>query len=319
MTVVIHKPNVSNVFCDKLSVTLKIDPEYHSEVLSKITDLIDNWYASVVHTPQYKFSIRLVIGNNDESTLIQCSPHLDSISFFRVECNPSRLGSEGLSELKLRLDDILPDGYDGLMQYGICTRFDATIDIHDVQIDKLCFRYPSMQLSKAFYRKGGINNYTHDIESYYLGGDSGKRQFCVYDKAQQIKAHNAKYPLVKKAIPNHPITRIEVKNRERLPMMSLTAIPNQFEKLGVYSFHKLPNSDWKFNLFVKAVRSEGMQNALLGLPEDVRKKYLKWSELAKPTYWKPDEHWKYWPCVVEEIIHPAVSCLALPVTLVSNA
>jgi hypothetical protein len=307
------KPIVSDVFCDKFSATLKIDNNYYYDILKSIHEHIDNGYAKESSKPNYKQSIELFLGSESEySALIQAAPYKKGYAFFRIEFNPQRIGSEGLSELKLRLDNILPNGYESLIQHGICTRIDATIDIHHVAVNRLCFYLQNMQKSKAYFKKGKILGCANNIGSYYTGSDDSQKQFCAYDKVQEIKNHNSNYPHNKIQVPDHPITRIEIKNRKRIPITSLPTIPNQFINLSVYSFHKTPKIDWKFDLFIKAVRSEGAQNSLLALPEPIKKLYRERLETAKVLFFQPEEHWKKWPKVMNEILYPTVSPLALP-------
>lgn len=305
-----YKPVFSDVFCDRLTVTLKVKPEQYDEVKFNMNNMIENGYARKDYKWQYRLSMRLGIGeDNDSSTLIQCSPHpfLSNYSFFRIELNPHRLGSEGLSELKLRIDEILPNGYDDLVRSGVCTRFDAALDLKYISIESLAFSYPKMRLSKAFYNSGSVTNY---IQSYYIGGDKNKRQICIYDKVAQIKEYNQKN-LIKKDVPSFPVTRIEVRNKKRVRVSELINIDNQFKPLEVLLLSRFPDIDWVFGLFVKAVRLEGLLNALLALPKYERAKYKKILKVANASFWKPDKHWEKWTDVIGEIYKPLPSKLAV--------
>ncbi len=58
-------------------------------------------------------------------------------------------------------------------------------------------------------------------------------------------------------------------------------------------------------MFVKNIRSEGAQNALLSVPDNgTRAKYRKRLEQAVPDFWLPEEHWKCWKDVANRILSP---------------
>ena len=298
----IKAPIISNVFCDKLTITLKVDPKHHDFVKNGMYELINNGYAKKTYTPQYQLSVRLGIGDyNEHTALIQCSPHpyLLNHSFFRIEFNPDRIGIEGMCFLKTRLDELLPNGYKSLIQHGTCTRFDVSIDIVHMEIDKFVFRAPKMRRSKSFY-----NGKKTIRESYYIGGDNSKRQFCIYDKVAEIKNNNSG-KLIKTPIPNHPVTRIEVRNKYRIPMTELINVDNQFLKLEIYFLNKIQKSNLEFDFFLDSVRLRGLISALYKIESPYeRKKYIAQMESAKNKYWKPEKHWESWVDVVNEIYHP---------------
>ncbi len=305
------KPVVSPVFCDKLSATLKIEEHHYHGVLTAFENAVNDGWAKKAYTAIYKQSCRLQLGDYDTSTLIQCQPHNETSAFFRIEANPSKLGKEGMAELQMLLNEILPHGYAGLVQDGISTRVDTAVDIMNIEMSQIVYRYPGMRLSKAYYAKGKPTVYCNEMLSYYLGSDGGKgAQICIYDKTAQAKTHNVKHPHNKIEVPKVPTVRIEIRHRNRRMLSRLYTLKNLFSKLDLYSFHKIPPRDDKFNLFVGVMQAQGLQNALLMLSGPTRKLYRKRVESAKPDFWQPEEHWENWEAVVDGILHPSSSALA---------
>ena len=310
--VVIHKkPTVTEIFIDKITATLPIKSSDHEAVLGGMHQLVDVGYGLFIRKPFYEYSVILGIGVANTPVLLQCKPYgyLSDWAFFRIEFNPSTLGSEGLAELKLRLDVLLPLGYESLIASGMLTRFDVTFDIQHVSIDQLVFRHPGFRLSKAYYRAGKTDSFVEDVVSLYIGGDSGARQFCFYDKVQQIKDWNSEHPLNQKPVPIIDTTRVEVTNKKRVPFKSLLNVPNQFEKLEIFTFHTVPQDDWQFSLFLIAARHQGLQKTLYMVPKYLRKKYIQRLRKSVLEQYDPIAQWSGWKGSVNALFYPATSHL----------
>ncbi len=311
MTIIyLKKPKVSHLKCDKFSATLKIEDQYHSSVKARVNELIDAGYAKSKNYSAYQTSARLYIGDNNRYfVLIQCGPrsYHKNYSYFRIEYSPHNIGMDGLAELKMRLDEILPFGYDGFISEGICTRFDATVDISHININYLLFSCSKMKISKVYYRDGGISLFDCSLpmSSYILGGESSSRKISIYDKKRQLAYLNKKHPKYAQKLPDHEVTRIEVQHRFRIPISNLHKVANPFEKLGVASFNNIPiKDDPTFDLFILAARFVGAQNAQLALRKKLREKYSQYLKQSGPDWWDPDVIWEQWPSVIHNICHP---------------
>lgn len=287
---------VSDLFCDKISMTLSIEPSQEGIVIENFENLQSAGHAKWVHKSIYRLSLQVVDEMLNPIVLVQCRPVGSGRSFFRTEFNPSKVS---MWEVMYFIDSILPDGYESLHQHGICTRFDATVDIHNVNINELLIWKPQISVTSAYYKSGRT-------ETYYLGAKSSPKQCCVYDKVAEIKRRN-EGPFVKQEIPDHEITRIEVRLKNRTPVKGLHCVDDLFSQLGIVEFSDIDPMDEKFDLFLRASRAEGAQNVLLSLSEATRKSYRKILNNSKALWWEPEKIWAQWPELVSRITHPPAS------------
>jgi hypothetical protein len=298
---------VDPIICDKLSYTLKIGQENRDILKKKIEQLIEKGYARKVYKGSYYTSIHLLLGAFDEyKPLIQIEPKLQDTAYMRVEYNPDKLGIYNF-ELKQKLNNLLKHigGYKYILLNATCTRFDATVDIHHININNLLFYYPKKTISKAYFKSGKILNYEdHLITSYYLGSDAGKMQVCIYDKVLQMKKYKLENPLMDIKIPDHDITRIEIRHKKRLSLVDIMKVNNQFKPIKVVLL-KVANKikDWRTNMIVRLSCHEGLNNALLAVPNDHRLKFrTQIIEDTAPEWWKPDLIWMDWSNTVKALL-----------------
>jgi len=108
-------------------------------------------------------------------------------------------------------------------------------------------------------------------------------------------------------VPKHPITRVEARLKDGIPVNALASIPNLFGNLHIYSFKNLPVLDEQFKCFLMASQSQGGQNALLALTKPTRKKYKKYIDTYAAKWWQPHAIWQQWPSVIDSLLNPPVS------------
>ena len=294
MITYIHKQKVSPLISDKASFTLVVNQEHEEDIAYVMNELITSGHAKKTYKGMYWLSIEVLLGAfNEQRILVQCKPKKTEMSFFRVEFNPSKVN---MAEVRSYVDLILPYGYTQLIKQGVCTRIDATVDVHNVEIDNLLIWMPSIRKTSGYYKDG-------KTETYYLGPKASPRLICIYDKVAEIKARNSK-KLIKTEVPDHPITRIELRLKTRPPAKALPGIPNLFKKIGISNIGAHMSDDHAFRMFIKASRAEGAQNVLLDLPEELRKKYRKRLATGSPQWWDTDNIWTQWPNVANAIINP---------------
>jgi hypothetical protein len=295
----IFKDKVSPLYVDKFSATLAVDLSHESQIIQNIKMLEDNGFAKkgIKGLGNYKVSVEVFkeayIGGK---LLVQCSPKSIKNSFFRIEFNPAKVD---MSEGRAFIDAILPMGYDGLVNQGICTRIDATVDVKNEDLSKLLIYHPGISITSDHYKSGCI-------ETLYFGSKSSQKLICVYDKVADIKHKNSQL-IFKIPMPDYPVTRIEARLRKRVPVKDLAELPNLFKKLCISSFHNFPKLDDLFTMFLMASQGSNAQNALLALKEPARKKHQKYLDTYSAKWWKPDEIWQQWPAVIDSLLNPPKS------------
>ena len=215
-----------------------------------------------------------------------------------------------MGNVKAYMDLICKDGYQRIMEYGDLTRIDLTVDINNAYIDNLLFYYPGISCSERYDKSG-------KLETLYLGKKACKKRWCIYDKIAEIKRKNIDKTIYclhhKEKVPDHPITRIEYRinpKKKGIHLDDLTTMKNPFKalKLAVYKFPELSKYDYIWHLFFDSCRHRGLQQALLILPKDIRKKFKdKLNEkklLKKLFWWKPDATWDQLPSLIEKFKNP---------------
>jgi replication initiation factor len=294
----IFKHKVSPIYVDKFSATLAVDPFHESKIKKNIVELMEVGHAKKTYKSLYNLSAEILMGEfNESKLLVQCAPRRPGMSFFRTEFNPAKVD---MAEVRAFIDAILPESYQSLAVKGICTRIDATVDVKNEEINKLLISHTGIAVTSGHYKSGRI-------ETLYLGSKSSPKRICVYDKVAEIKRKNAKQLIVKVLVPDHPITRIEARLKNSVPVKNIATVPNLFEKLDIACFQSFPDFDEKFKLFLMASRGTNGQNALLELSESTRKTYRKYLKSYKAKWWKPDEIWKQWPSVIDSLLNPPQS------------
>jgi len=155
------------------------------------------------------------------------------------------------------------------------------------KISNLYIWHPKFKRTSKYYNNG-------ETETYYLGTTSSPKQFCIYNKGAEIKAKNTSL-LIKEEVPAYSTTRVEARIRDRIPLKKLSSIHNPFKKLGVSKYGSPHPTSWEFNLFLKLSNECGSQEALLSLPEAVRKKYRLLLSQKTPSWWEHKSIWAQAP------------------------
>lgn len=281
-----QKAKVSDVVIDKISIVLGVDDKYHHTIKEQLAELLSD-HGYKITRPRYKFSARIFLEYPDICAEVSICPKHPSYPFFRVEFNPA---AGCVQNLKGIVDQILPGGYEQLVEGGKCTRIDAAVDVYGIDINDLIILYPKMRKTKGFYNNG-------KLETYTLGIKYGETEICVYDKAAQIKMLNEKSE-IKLPIPKQPITRIEVRKKKGYLFKEIASVPNFFEGIQISSYFSfVPVIDKeKFSLFLEVCRSRGAVDALKMLNETNRERYRKLIQSCKLIWWNPQKIWDGWKC-----------------------
>lgn len=279
-----QKAKVSDVVIDKISIVLEVNDKHHHAIKERLEEMLPE-HGYKITRPRYKFSAKIYLEYPDIYAEVSICPKHPSYPFFRVEFNPA---AGYVNDFKVIVKQILPGGYEQLVEGGKCTRIDAAVDVHGIDINDLIVLYPKMRKTKGFYNNG-------KLETYTLGIKYGETEICVYDKAAQIKMLNEKNE-IKLPIPKQPVTRIEVRKKKGYPFKEIASVPNFFEGIQIssyFSFAPVKDKE-RFNLFLEVCRSRGAVDALKMLSEASRVLYRKMIQSCKLVWWNPQQIWGGW-------------------------
>ena len=282
-------PQVSDLFIDKLYMTLPIPKNQQMQVESKFEEAINCGIGYKCYTGGYYKSLKLTSSLIDEGTvIIQCTPKNPKLNFFRIEFTPSLVD---LSILKKDLDNLLPGGYQHLIDAGKVNRIDLTVDASYLDATDIIVTHKKMKTEKLFAKNGAI-------ESKYLGAAGSKKQFLLYDKVKEIKEKNKKKLKGFKAmVPGHSLFRIECRLLKlACPLNEIVNLPNPFTDLfpTAYPGAKATKEyDPLWPLFLCACRFEGVDNAVAYLNAADKATFTKrLEEKGKKDWWNPEKIWK---------------------------
>lgn len=282
-----NNPSITKVFTDRVTVTYQPPDFDEQKVQNRMEELLKVTIARRTKTLLYKRSARVCLDADfKRSILVQYGPYNSGIRFARVEFNPSK---DDMELVKGAINCIFPAGYAGLVAEGVCTRIDATVDLHNKHINDLVLSFPGLSKSSAFMSKGGF-------ETYYLGSKGSKKLRCIYDKNAELKRKGLKpYP--------YPVTRIECRIIGGCSFSELQQLGNPFASIGVQELSDLQyQNDDCYYLFRALCVSSGAQNALLAVPKNHRQKYRKYLKDVAPEWWNADDIWADWDSAVAPIL-----------------
>ncbi|NTV12827.1 MAG: hypothetical protein HGA96_02645 [Desulfobulbaceae bacterium] len=306
---VIFVPQCSSLFIDKLSLTLSIKDKDVKNATQDFIDFIGSNYGGKLWESQtYMYNMKIYY--DGEYVLFQCCPKHKSLSWFRVEYNPSKVSPSEVAEI---LNHVLPGGYQGLIKYGRITRIDIAVDCKWLSVWNLLFYYPGLAVSFNYLKSGSIQTAT-------IGGNECVNQFQFYNKVAEINAKNGKLgKLYKKATPSHPLTRIELRYRPNHYCTFdelLFKTVNPLENLRLSLITGMPKSPK--NELETMTRQTFELAKFIGLPQALnmvpkhRKKYINdILNAGKTDWWKPKKLWETLPAAIEPIINPVLSKYAM--------
>jgi len=292
------KPQVTRVFCDKLSMTLAIDNEAEKKYIHEKLVLINkNKYSYRISNNLYKYSYNIILEYGQYLTIQICPKNFDS-SYLRICYNPNKTYP---GEVQLFIDEIVPGGFIRLITESRCTRCDATVDIIGMNINELIFFRPKVSKTNVFTKHGYI-------ETCYLGDKYSNRQTCLYDKAAHHKYK--KNAFINEEKPRIPITRIEVRIKYKIPLLEIARLNNPFSDLYIDYLDKnifSGESTLFFQYFKDACRYLGPHAVIEKLKKydyEEYKLFLKKIKESDIPWWKPDEMWDSWEEIFLNYLSP---------------
>jgi len=246
---------------------------------------------------RYKFNLRVVAGhgmNKQYIGLIQARPVHMNCSFFRFECNPSKIGGAGIGKLRAAIKYLLGKEASQIFSRTKLTRIDVAVDIFGLPIDAI----------KIFANRGG----TSAVWGQFFDGSIPSKFFI---KTQQVGsktsrvfmlAYDKQHEQVSKGIEsedNRPWTRIEFRIRPTLQkagkarhgiyLNELDQLPTPFEKINIALYSKPTEQSWMFDIFLLATQQIGAQAALAKLSRAMRLKYRQLLKQSSDDWWCPGQ------------------------------
>lgn len=282
------------VIIDKLSITFDIPSEQMPPLAARLQEIAHTSFGSRCWNPNYQAGARIWLNEHlvkEKSTTscvaVHTQPKFANYKSCRVEWNPSKISVDDIAYIAF--EDFLELDFSALWD-GKVTRIDLAVDVDNVLIDDFLFHVPKLQLFENRFKSGLTR---------YLGGRSGNRYYCCYDKVAQLIALNAKtHPSNRVAIPDHPRMRLEAVLKPDLWWPEVREIPNPFESLQLRRFSattttgKKGNSDLR--LLLRAARYEGLNAALAVCKKRDKKRLLEQVLESQETcnWWDPVVLWE---------------------------
>lgn len=179
------------------------------------------------------------------------------------------------------------------------------IDVPGVHVDEVAASYARLRVNR--------NMFGADGSTRYLGAASGRTSVCIYDKRSEIVASNKRlgtYPSqLSEAVPEHPLSRFEVRLQGVGYLRDLHNISNPFGKLRV---HMVSDDLTQLErLVVRLCRYEGLNPTLkcAGFSPSQRRTLMrKMARTGTPIWWRPRELWaEQFPAEVKDLTTPFCS------------
>lgn len=281
---------VQDLRCDKLTIVIPyLSKQKQTYVAAGLQEIIAYNIGSPYMRRPYRRGVKVYDPdpNNKLRMLIQWDPVIESIPYLRVDLNPSHADMVAVTATLLTA---IPSWESDVSTLGKLTRFDAAVDVWGIRPDQLLAYYPGKQISQTYCKSGRTETYTI--------GKRGEDNFIViYDKRLEVKEMNIKYGLNIK-VPDHDITRLEIRMKPDCSFQALQSIANPFQKLMLKTHYPAKHSDELWRFFIATARFEGLQCALQRLNPATRIKFQKRVNDYPSTWWNPTKVWASWPGVV---------------------
>ncbi|WP_192357699.1 hypothetical protein [Mesorhizobium mediterraneum] len=201
---------------------------------------------------------------------------------------PVDLGADGMLDLHVAINMILPDGWLYAVTHGRVTRMDVAVDLPGLTMDSIHFQPQKAAYSQRLFPDG-------QLETIYIG-KSKSAQTVIYDRSKKRAKLGQSMPQC-----------LRIERRMKLGGMKLTnllGMKNPFlnTKLAV-ALPGPPNpaKEKEWAMFGDSVKERGLPAALTLLPKDRRVAYKKHIDAHLLPIWNPEEIWKSWQPMLDEL------------------
>ena len=293
-------PLVSNAFCDRLAITLKVPEHDLSETIFRFRDLA----AAMKSGPYtlrriplgrkklYDCNLKLLDEEGKQVALIQCGPKNKKANFSRIEFNPKEIGPEGIYQIKLILKGLFGHSYSDYLAEGNFTRLDATLDIDKLRTDDVMMVSNRARNSSRWQRSYNLKGHeTWATETVCVGSSESDYFATAYDKAVQLWQ-------VKGECLADLRTRIEVRINPRgkdgraILVKDILQIKNPFAVISIAYYPAPDGNDPWFEFFVCASRHFGQEEALRKIKDRSKRSLYRFKLIEnEPDWWKPEKLW----------------------------
>ena len=284
----------TGVFIDKIAITFNVPKAVESQVADRVRQLNADKVSRFCPSSNYVLGARMWLNEHlahelstNSCVTFHTTPKTAGNRSCRVEWNPAKVSAEDVAHIVF--GDYLDIDF-ALLNEGVVTRIDLAVDVENVLIDELLFHVPRFRIFRNDY-SGGVTR--------YLGGRTGSRYFCCYDKQAQIAQNNKRLrPEHRESVPGHPRTRIEARIKgSTLRFPDLRNIENPFEILSIRKFTGMIDPGTLESeltaVTLHLAQYEGL-NAALDRIGGRRRKRVKQAILASQIscdWWCPKELW----------------------------
>jgi hypothetical protein len=307
-----------DVVIDKLAITFDV-PDFQLQLIAKrLKQVAQEKFGSPCGSPNYRVGARIWLNEflveekaTSSCVAVHALPKHDYYNACRVEWNPSKVSAEDVAYIVFGdiLDTDIASVYDGTV-----TRIDLAVDVDNVLIDDFRFYAPKFQLYENRFKSGLTR---------YIGGRSGNKYYCCYDKRAQIIEHNTKvHPYHQSEVPDHPRMRVEAVIRPKLWWPECREMANPFTTLQLRRFRRPVTGDeeWdtELTMLLRLARYEGLNAALAIYKGSKKQRMLKkvlQSQIAC-DWWEPSILWQGYEkqfLEIDNFINPSINNLSVAV------
>jgi hypothetical protein len=244
----------------------------------------------------YRFAARLKISSAppDAWPLLQVSPYVKG-PFFRLECNPNRLGFDGITQMKDIIDANTHQGWPLFMKCARASRIDVNIDAQGLPLDGVLVCTSYARRTEVWSQKGELEIVGVGVQTIYLGSkERSKEIFRIYRLGSS------------KIDPDCQVaTRFESVDGTKRPLLSqLHDYAFPFGKLVVRSALAPTPPGWThgfWNMFLDYASNHGLNVALHRLTYKERKQAKKSLAAVPVAGLDLKQAWSQWPSLIESL------------------
>jgi hypothetical protein len=210
------------------------------------------------------------------------------VTKLRLTLVPVDLSVDGMFELHVAINMVVPDGWPYVVNHGRITRIDVAVDLPGLTMDSVHFQPKKPAHTQRLFPSG-------QLETIYIGKPKSN-QTAIYDRSKKRAAKGQEMP---------PCLRIE--RRLKPSGMKLTSLPTMKNPLdGTKLSIALPAApnpakEKEWSMFSDSVETRGLSAALSLLPKDRRAVYKKHIDAHLLPAWSPKEIWEGWQPMLDEL------------------
>jgi hypothetical protein len=282
-------------FIDKIVITLTPPTEeLRAKICAAIFTVADDTtlLLGVKRARGFDLGKRIVLGcgfDAKSNPYLMIAYHKSQVFKLRLEFSPADLGVEGMNVLHAALSVFLPDGWDFVVENGVVTKIEVSVDLPKVKTSDLHF-IPKQTTSAQTWSHGGL------LQTLVLGKAKSGNQTRIYDRGAKRKAKG-------QFSPAYEGTRVERIFKLAKPLKGLAALPNPFKDFSFSLAPQRPPGELRayiWTMFMDSVTARSLPVALKLLPEEKRTMYRKWLQQNAVEWWNPDTIWAAWPAYLVE-------------------